>query len=383
VGGCTLEAADAVADASIDTLQSLVEKSLLRFTSERYWMLETIREFAAGLCREASTWEDLSGGHAEFFRTWIEQARQGLHEDDAAWLSRFESDRANLRQALEYATESLDDEITIDLVLSLVDFWYIRGDWSDFGKWVGVANERVGDETSERRARLVGNAASFAHHLGDMVSAQSHALTALAIFRKLGDSKRVTWMLTVLGTIAKDRGDFVEARERMEDAARIARSVGDDFSAATALGNLAALIAQQGGYREAAELAEAALNSFRELNWSAGVAWCLFTRASALLADGDMAIADPAREGLALAHEIGDAETRIWFLLLIAGYEARRNHGPAASTLMVQRSRWRRRPISRWWVTRPDSNARTRQRSNTCRRTGSSRIAPSTQHVPR
>ncbi len=28
-------------------LQSLVEKSLLRFTDERYWMLETIREFAA------------------------------------------------------------------------------------------------------------------------------------------------------------------------------------------------------------------------------------------------------------------------------------------------------------------------------------------------
>ena len=51
VDGCTLEAADAVADASIDTLQSLVEKSLLRFTNERYWMLETIREYAARRAR--------------------------------------------------------------------------------------------------------------------------------------------------------------------------------------------------------------------------------------------------------------------------------------------------------------------------------------------
>ena len=46
VGGCTLEAAEEVAGADLDTLQSLVEKSLLRFTDERYWMLETIREFA-------------------------------------------------------------------------------------------------------------------------------------------------------------------------------------------------------------------------------------------------------------------------------------------------------------------------------------------------
>ncbi len=47
-GGCTLEAAEEVADADLDTLQSLVEKSLLRFTDERYWMLETIREYAEG-----------------------------------------------------------------------------------------------------------------------------------------------------------------------------------------------------------------------------------------------------------------------------------------------------------------------------------------------
>ena len=46
--GCALAAAEEVADADLDTVQSLVEKGLLRFTDERYWMLETIREFAAG-----------------------------------------------------------------------------------------------------------------------------------------------------------------------------------------------------------------------------------------------------------------------------------------------------------------------------------------------
>ena len=45
-GGCTLEAAEEVCDADLDTLQSLVDKSLLRSPEERFWMLETIREYA-------------------------------------------------------------------------------------------------------------------------------------------------------------------------------------------------------------------------------------------------------------------------------------------------------------------------------------------------
>ena len=35
-----------MADADLDTLQSVLEKSLVRLSNERYWMLETIREFA-------------------------------------------------------------------------------------------------------------------------------------------------------------------------------------------------------------------------------------------------------------------------------------------------------------------------------------------------
>src|ERR671925_1773649 len=41
----TLDAAEDVADSDLDTLQSLVDKSLVRHTQERFWMLETIREY--------------------------------------------------------------------------------------------------------------------------------------------------------------------------------------------------------------------------------------------------------------------------------------------------------------------------------------------------
>ncbi len=53
-GGCRLDAAEAVCEADLDTLASLLDKSLVRRRTdadggERFWMLETIREFATEL----------------------------------------------------------------------------------------------------------------------------------------------------------------------------------------------------------------------------------------------------------------------------------------------------------------------------------------------
>ena len=73
VGGCRLEAAEAVCDADLDTLQSLVEKSLLRFSDERYWMLETIREYARDRLDESGQTVEIAGGHARWYRDLSEE----------------------------------------------------------------------------------------------------------------------------------------------------------------------------------------------------------------------------------------------------------------------------------------------------------------------
>jgi predicted ATPase len=53
-GGCTLEAAEEVCDAHLDTLQSLVDKSLVRVRErDRFWMLE-IREYPPSDSRRRS-----------------------------------------------------------------------------------------------------------------------------------------------------------------------------------------------------------------------------------------------------------------------------------------------------------------------------------------
>ena len=79
-GGCTLEAAEQIVDADVDTLASLLDKSLVRRRtdadgSERYWMLETIHELAAERLAEQPDGERILRRHAD----WVLEIARAAH----------------------------------------------------------------------------------------------------------------------------------------------------------------------------------------------------------------------------------------------------------------------------------------------------------------
>ena len=101
-GGCTLEAAEEVAGASLDVMQSLVDKSLLRHAEERFWMLETIREYAAERLEQQGDGEILRQRHAGYFLRLAEEAEPHLTgSQQALWLERLEAEHDNFRLALD------------------------------------------------------------------------------------------------------------------------------------------------------------------------------------------------------------------------------------------------------------------------------------------
>ena len=103
-GGCTLEAAEEVCDAGLDTLQSLVDKSLVRFTDERYWMLETIREFASDKLDADPGAELLRAAHAHFYVALAGREDAGpLQSLGPAAIERFDAEHTNVREAVSWA----------------------------------------------------------------------------------------------------------------------------------------------------------------------------------------------------------------------------------------------------------------------------------------
>src|SRR5437870_7361552 len=98
-GGCTLEAAEQVADADLDVLQALGDKSVLRHSDERFWMLETIREYAAEQLEESGEAENVGRVFAEHYVALAEEAYPNLRGDPKQWLDRLEAEHDNLRAA--------------------------------------------------------------------------------------------------------------------------------------------------------------------------------------------------------------------------------------------------------------------------------------------
>ena len=70
----------------------------------RYWMLETIHEYAREKLKESGEEEALGREHALYFMRLAEEAEPGLIGDkQAEWLNRLEDEHDNLRAALRWA----------------------------------------------------------------------------------------------------------------------------------------------------------------------------------------------------------------------------------------------------------------------------------------
>jgi len=117
-GGCTLEAAEAVCDQGedlteevLDLLASLMDKSLLnRAETEdgegRFWMLETVREYALERLEADGEQKEARHGHAVYYLALAKDARPELTGPrQTEWFGRLENEHDNLRAALSWSLE--------------------------------------------------------------------------------------------------------------------------------------------------------------------------------------------------------------------------------------------------------------------------------------
>jgi predicted ATPase len=122
-GGCTLASAQAVCDADLDTLQSLVEKSLVRHTDERFWMLETIREYARERLEESRDAQDVQRRYFDHFLAVAESAQLSAEAEYGRRHDLVLPETDNLRAAFDWTVEIGEIELGFRLAISLENFW--------------------------------------------------------------------------------------------------------------------------------------------------------------------------------------------------------------------------------------------------------------------
>ncbi|HYV02107.1 MAG TPA: adenylate/guanylate cyclase domain-containing protein [Actinomycetota bacterium] len=267
-GGCTLASAEAVAEADLDVLQSLVDKSLLRHTEDRFWMLETIREYALERLEESREAEDLRRGHAEHLLSLAEEAEPHLREEmlrgGTDWFDRLEREVDNLRGALDWLEGSSEGEAAQRLAGASAEFWCGKEHVAEGRRRLESALQADGRPTAARAKALIG-AAHMARDRGNASLARIRAEEALALYQNLEDARGTALAMFWIAQAVADEGDFVRGRQLHEKSARLFRELGDEYSALMGTRMLAWMFFELGDMPAARALHEANLERARAL----------------------------------------------------------------------------------------------------------------------
>jgi predicted ATPase len=314
VGGCTYEAAEAVCEADPDTLQSLLDKSLLRRRDSdlapRYLMLETIREYAEEQLEAAEEASALQRRHAEFFLGLAEQAEPemwGLQQ--RIWFDRLDSEHDNLRVALTATLEANEPDMATRLAAALEPFWETRG---HVGEGWGYLRQVLAAETGVLKVSRA-KALFAADRLAQITSRHKEERPlleeAVTLFAEAGEQRGHIFSLSHLGIVLDRLGEPEEARRRHEEAVSLAQSLDDRWLLAMALNNMSGTLMEQGNYAAARPLAEESLALRRALGEKRGIAISVATVAELALAIGDGKSAIPLlEESLAILRELGHVQ---------------------------------------------------------------------------
>jgi predicted ATPase len=306
VGGFSLEAAEAVCDADLDLLTSLIDNNLLRRRRDvlgepRFAMLETIREYARGKLEASGAADATSRRHADHFLAlaeWTEPALEG--GNSAGWFDRLASEIGNIRAVLEYWS-SADTDLGVRLAVALRRFWLERGDLAEGSAWLEQALAACPAGDGALRVKALEGAAFLVRRQGDNGRAKALAEERLVLARELDDVDAIAASLYQLGLLAADEGDHERARALYEEAVRLGRRAGQR-SLALWITDLGSNARWQGDLARASALLEEALAMHREADDNAGIGYALDELALVALREGRL------REARALQAE----SLRLW-----------------------------------------------------------------------
>jgi predicted ATPase/DNA-binding SARP family transcriptional activator len=417
VGGCTLEAAEAVSkpvDSGqwlvdrvgeaegihgtavplvglptnhqplttdlLDGIAALVSQSLLQQEEgpdgePRFWMLETVREYAIELLIEMEDEAAIRDRQARFYLGVAELAEAGLQgHEQAAWLPRLDAEADNMRAALDWLAKGGQAEPALRLAAALGRYWHLRVRFLEGREWLAALLALPGAQTcTAARAAALHAAAVLAWRHGDGAAARAPLEESLSLWRELGNSRGVAlclvWLadiledqetafslaeeslrlwrelgdqaglahaLHVLGKTYQIRGQLEEARPLLEESLAIRRAVGDKVYIGQSLWQIGTLHRAQGDPGEAERCFEEALGIARGMGIPGGTLTLIYLGGLVLDRGDEVRARALLEECVALTRELGNPRTVARPVLFLAEVVQGQGDYPRAEALLQE-----------------------------------------------
>lgn len=326
VGGFDLAAAEGIGDWGLDNsdpaaaipntqspisiLRSLMAKSLIRVEAapsgeQRFFLLETIREFALEQLRLAGEDEAARQRHYAIYLQRFRNADTHLRGADAlAWFVRLQPEHDNLRAAVQWTFDEARYEETAWLLV--VAGWYcrLRGHWyEEFGWLQSLLPHR---HRFEPRLRL-----AFLISLFNVARSSEDATMALRYADELEELQALCpdnlLHARALHFVAVATSDFSQAKQSWQQALEMARTAVDSPVSGSELGvsadrlfvlgavadNLALHLIEHGEFAEATAFVQESLKACEARGFYSGIGACLCNLGRLWLLQGDLARAFP------------------------------------------------------------------------------------------
>ena len=231
-GGWTIEAAEAVCDPGddsdeevIDVLERLVDRSLVVSDgSARMTLLETVREYAAGLPEAAD--RRIRDRHADHYAALTEELGPGWRTAGLAQRLLLDDEAGNIAAALAHCAAVGDGVLLSRFVLALLDYWWFSGRSALIERWLPPARDAV--VPPDLRAMLLLSEAHLCLERGDPRAACRIYDTALREADDLRDDLIRSRILSGRGVAHRFTGAIEAAVEDLTEAREAARAAGDE-----------------------------------------------------------------------------------------------------------------------------------------------------------
>ncbi len=304
VGGCTIEAAEAVCNTTrdlgidlVEGLSSLVDQNLLQRmdgsnVEPRFAMLETIREYAFERLNDVAEGNPVRRAQAAYCLVLAEEGNPELNAADRTlWLSQCDAEIDNFRFALDWLFQTSDLDWSLRLCVALFRFWDMREHLTEGRSRLETVLRMAGDDRASERARISLFLGALTTTEGDYPAAERFLQQSLALYEELGDQSGIAASLNALAVSARDRGDYAAAQSNFERSLDGWRTLSDHLALARCLHNLANVVKIRGDYSRARWALGEATTIFEQLGDSSGAAWSINQQGDIAREQGDISSA--------------------------------------------------------------------------------------------